>query len=217
MREYEPGSGPVPGGDARGGGAFYHASFRSGSRAGGACARASHDYITREHEYADPDHDAALYTESGQMPAWADEDARVYWDAADSQWYAEPKRLEALGYLSSRKEPGRTRPRTHYTLTDKGRDALADWMQEPARFPRIQHEAIARCSPLTSSARRQCSTASGRCARRSPTSPPDSTPPRPSPPRSPAASTTCCSTTAWRAASVKAHTEWLDEVEQELG
>jgi hypothetical protein len=25
---------------------------------------------------------------------------RIYWDAADSQWYAEPKRLEALGHLS---------------------------------------------------------------------------------------------------------------------
>ena len=83
MREFEPGSGPVPGGDARGGGAFYHVSFRSGSRASGACARASHDYITREHEYADPGRDAALYTESGHMPAWADEDARAYWDAAD--------------------------------------------------------------------------------------------------------------------------------------
>jgi PadR family transcriptional regulator AphA len=69
---------------------------------------------------------------------------RIYWDAADSQWYAEPKRLEALGHLRSRKEPGRTRPRTHYTLTDKGRDALAAWMREPARFPRLQHEAVCR-------------------------------------------------------------------------
>jgi PadR family transcriptional regulator AphA len=69
---------------------------------------------------------------------------RIYWDAADSQWYAEPKRLEALGYLAARTQPGRTRPRTHYTLTDKGRKALADWMQEPARFPRIQHEAVVR-------------------------------------------------------------------------
>lgn len=69
---------------------------------------------------------------------------RIYWDAADSQWYAEPKRLETLGHLSSRKEPGRTRQRTHYTLTDKGRAALAEWMQEPARFPRIQHEAVTR-------------------------------------------------------------------------
>jgi DNA-binding PadR family transcriptional regulator len=69
---------------------------------------------------------------------------RIYWDAADSQWYAEPKRLEALGLLSSHKEPGRTRPRTHYTLTGEGRAALADWMKEPARFPRMQHDAVVR-------------------------------------------------------------------------
>jgi PadR family transcriptional regulator, regulatory protein AphA len=69
---------------------------------------------------------------------------RVYWDAAESQWYAEPKRLEALGYLASGKEPGRTRPRTHYTLTENGRRALEEWMEEPASFPRIQHEAVCR-------------------------------------------------------------------------
>ena len=69
---------------------------------------------------------------------------RIYWDAAESQWYAEPKRLEQLGLLTAHKEPGRTRPRTHYTLTDEGREALAAWMDEPARFPRIQHEPVVR-------------------------------------------------------------------------
>jgi DNA-binding PadR family transcriptional regulator len=69
---------------------------------------------------------------------------RVYWDAAESQWYAEPKRLAALGLLTAHKEPGQTRPRTHYALTDAGRDALAAWMDEPARFPRIQNEPIVR-------------------------------------------------------------------------
>jgi DNA-binding PadR family transcriptional regulator len=69
---------------------------------------------------------------------------RVYWTAADSQWYAEPKRLEKLGYLHAEKRPGRTRDRTHYMLTDAGRDALIEWAAEPARFPRIQHEAVTR-------------------------------------------------------------------------
>ncbi len=69
---------------------------------------------------------------------------RVYWSAADSQWYAEPKRLARLGFLSAEKRPGRTRERTHYTLTDAGREALTAWAAEPARFPRIQHEAVTR-------------------------------------------------------------------------
>lgn len=69
---------------------------------------------------------------------------RVYWDAAESQWYAEPKRLEGLGYLAASKVPGKTRQRTHYTLTEKGREALREWMQGPASFPKIQHEAVCR-------------------------------------------------------------------------
>ena len=69
---------------------------------------------------------------------------RVYWDAAPSQWYAEPKRLEKLGYLEARKEPGRTRERTHYTLTEKGREALAEWVRTPAPLPRIQNEPVVR-------------------------------------------------------------------------
>jgi DNA-binding PadR family transcriptional regulator len=65
---------------------------------------------------------------------------RIYSDFAESQWYAEPKRLERLGYLASRKEPGRTRERTHYTLTEEGHAALCEWMKEPAGFSRIQME-----------------------------------------------------------------------------
>lgn len=56
----------------------------------------------------------------------------IYQAGAESQYYAEPKRLERLGYLESRKEPGKTRERTHYTLTAKGVQALRDWMQTPA-------------------------------------------------------------------------------------
>ena len=71
-------------------------------------------------------------------------DGRVYWTAPESQFYAEPKRLAAAGYLSATKEPGRTHERTHYMLTDSGRDALAQWLATPTRFPRIQNEPIVR-------------------------------------------------------------------------
>jgi DNA-binding PadR family transcriptional regulator len=69
---------------------------------------------------------------------------RVSWSAAESQYYAEPKRLEKLGHLRAEKRPGRTRERTHYVLTDSGRAELMEWAAEPARFPRIQHEAVSR-------------------------------------------------------------------------
>ena len=69
---------------------------------------------------------------------------RVYWEAAPSQWYAEPKRLAAHGYLEAHKTPGRTRERTHYTLTDRGREALRDWLATPAPFARIQNEPVVR-------------------------------------------------------------------------
>ena len=69
---------------------------------------------------------------------------RIYWAAAESQFYAEPKRLHAAGYLDAHREQGQTHARTHYTLTDKGIAALRDWMREPAQFPRIQHEPIVR-------------------------------------------------------------------------
>jgi DNA-binding PadR family transcriptional regulator len=69
---------------------------------------------------------------------------RIYAYDAPSQYYAEPKRLERLGYLAARKEPGRTRERTHYTLTDKGLDALREWVPKPTPFPRMDHEGITR-------------------------------------------------------------------------
>jgi len=68
----------------------------------------------------------------------------VFWAAAPSKMYAEPKRLEQLGYLRSHKEPGRTRERTVYNLTRQGREALVAWLAQPAPWPRIQHEASTR-------------------------------------------------------------------------
>jgi DNA-binding PadR family transcriptional regulator len=70
--------------------------------------------------------------------AWA------YWTSSQSQYYAEPKRLERLGLLSATRAPGRTHDRTVYRLTDEGRTALAQWLGTPAGFPRVQNEAAVR-------------------------------------------------------------------------
>jgi DNA-binding PadR family transcriptional regulator len=67
---------------------------------------------------------------------------QLYYSVAASRLYAEPKRLERLGYVSSEKRPGKTRERTFYTLTGKGREALRRWVLQPPALPRIQNEAI---------------------------------------------------------------------------
>jgi PadR family transcriptional regulator, regulatory protein AphA len=66
----------------------------------------------------------------------------IFWTTSESHYYAEPKRLAKLGLLQARTEPGRTRQRTHYELTDAGRRALTEWLALPAAMPRVQHEGI---------------------------------------------------------------------------
>jgi hypothetical protein len=69
---------------------------------------------------------------------------RVYASAAESHYYAEPKRLARLGYLTAEKQPGRTHPRTHYHLTEKAYGALRSWAREPVAFPGIPTQPIVR-------------------------------------------------------------------------
>ena len=67
---------------------------------------------------------------------------RIYDWAGESQYYVEPKRLARLGYLEATREPGKTRERTVYRLTDQGLEALRAWAGTDLRFPRLQHEAL---------------------------------------------------------------------------
>jgi DNA-binding PadR family transcriptional regulator len=69
---------------------------------------------------------------------------RIYESAAESQYYAEPKRLERLGYLKASKLPGRTHERTHYELTDKGIEALCEWIDGRPEHPRLVTDPILR-------------------------------------------------------------------------
>src|SRR5215217_6893520 len=62
-------------------------------------------------------HDLLRMARRGRLLDWAGE----------SQYYSEPKRLARLGYLDARKEQGKTRERTVYTLTEKGLDALREY------------------------------------------------------------------------------------------
>ena len=53
-----------------------------GSRSGGQSARAKADYIEREGRY-EPNREELEHRESGNMPEWAKDDPRSYWEAAD--------------------------------------------------------------------------------------------------------------------------------------
>ncbi len=64
--------------------------------------------------------------------------------AGESQYYTEPKRLAGLGYLEARTEPGKTRKRTVYTLTDKGLLALREWARTPVHFTPLKSELLLR-------------------------------------------------------------------------
>ena len=70
--------------------------------------------------------------------------ARVLDWAGESQYYVEPKRLARLGYLEARSEPGRTRARTVYTLTDKGLEALHEWARTPVTLTPLKSEPLIR-------------------------------------------------------------------------
>jgi DNA-binding PadR family transcriptional regulator len=70
--------------------------------------------------------------------------ARILDWAGESQYYAEPKRLAKLGYLEARREPGKTRERTVYTLTEKGLDVLDEYAKTPVRFTPLKSEPLLR-------------------------------------------------------------------------
>ena len=53
-----------------------------------------------------------------------------FWPLQHAQLYSEPERLRDAGYVSERREE-RGRRRRHYSLTPRGRDALAGWRAEP--------------------------------------------------------------------------------------
>jgi PadR family transcriptional regulator AphA len=79
-------------------------------------------------------HDLLRMARHGRILDWAGE----------SQYYVEPKRLARLGYLDARKEPGKTRERTVYTLTDTGRQALVEYARTPVTITPLKSDPLLR-------------------------------------------------------------------------
>ena len=62
--------------------AIFHLDVKTGTRGGGQSASAKYDYLGREGRYA-KDAEELEYKESGNLPQWAEDDPRSYWEAAD--------------------------------------------------------------------------------------------------------------------------------------
>lgn len=79
-------------------------------------------------------HDLLRMAQRGRILDWAGE----------SQYYVEPKRLARLGYLEAHREPGKTRDRTVYSLTEKGLDALREYARTPVTFTPVKSDPLLR-------------------------------------------------------------------------
>jgi DNA-binding PadR family transcriptional regulator len=65
-----------------------------------------------------------------------------FWPRAESGIYREPKKLEELGLARSTVELVGQRPRTRYTITAKGRRALAQWVPTEGEGPVVEFEQL---------------------------------------------------------------------------
>jgi DNA-binding PadR family transcriptional regulator len=79
-----------------------------------------------------------------ELVEMAERGSPLFWTGATSHVYREARRLAEAGYLDARTEPAKTRPRTHFTMTAKGLRAFRRWLATPSTYPRIQHEAAIR-------------------------------------------------------------------------
>ncbi|MEU9102193.1 PadR family transcriptional regulator [Streptomyces sp. NPDC048361] len=83
-----------------------------------------------------------------ELKKWADASLRFfYWSPAISQVYAELRRLEALGYATSRRSgPEEPRAKRRYTISEAGRTALADWAEsaDASGPPVLKHPLVLR-------------------------------------------------------------------------
>jgi DNA-binding PadR family transcriptional regulator len=75
-----------------------------------------------------------------------DRSLRRMWPRAQSKLYEEPKKLVAHGFARATDDSVGRRRRTRYTITAKGRRALAAWLQEPGDGPILEFEQLLKIS-----------------------------------------------------------------------
>ena len=67
-----------------------------------------------------------------------------FWPRAESNLYAEPKRLVEAGLADAREEWNGDRKRTVYSITDEGRAVFTQWLATPPAPQRLESEAYLR-------------------------------------------------------------------------
>ncbi len=71
-----------------------------------------------------------------------DRSLRRIWPRAQSKLYEEPKKLVTHGYARATDDSVGRRRRTRYTITAKGRRALAAWLSQPGDGPVLECEQL---------------------------------------------------------------------------
>jgi len=84
----------------------------------------------------------ATYELAGQMRR----SLHWFWPRAESNLYAEPKRLAEAGLAEASEEWNGDRKRTVYSITDRGRRELERWLGTAAASERFESEACIRVS-----------------------------------------------------------------------
>ena len=74
-----------------------------------------------------------------------------FWPRAESNLYAEPKRLVSGGWAQAKSAANGQRRRTVYSITAQGRRALEQWLRDPAAPARFEAEPIVKFAFATNS------------------------------------------------------------------
>ncbi len=71
-----------------------------------------------------------------------DDSTRFFWAASYGQIYPELGRLSQAGLIAGKPDPGSSRRRTEFSLTDAGRAELDRWLAEPSRIQETRDESL---------------------------------------------------------------------------
>jgi DNA-binding PadR family transcriptional regulator len=77
-----------------------------------------------------------------EIKRFVDGSTRFFWAAGYGQIYPELGRLSEAGLIKGHADPGSSRKRIEFTLTDAGRAELERWLAEPSRIQETRDESL---------------------------------------------------------------------------